>query len=99
MLVGGLSPLGAVLKAPFLNNPGAALAEADRHIALAPAMGAKDRLVAVFEKGAGLAGFEAGRALAVGADLHQAAVALDSRPGDRAAAENVARQQVAAVAG
>src|SRR5260370_5979301 len=84
---------------PASHDPGAALAEADWGVALARAMGAEDRLVAVFEKRPRLTRFEGDRALAVGADLHQAAIAPDGRPRDRAAAEDVARQQVAAAAG
>src|SRR3954469_3150831 len=81
------------------NDAGAALAKADRRIAVPPAMGAEDHLVAAFEIGAGLARGQRDVARPSGAQLAEAAVALGGRPGDRAAAENVAGQQVAAAAG
>src|SRR2546421_7679076 len=81
------------------NDPGAALAKADRGIALAPAMRTEDHLVAGFKIGAGLAGGQADGAGAGGAELAQTAVALCGWPRNRAAAEDVAGQQVAAAAG
>src|SRR5207253_9484178 len=81
------------------DDPRTALAEADRRIPVAPAMGSEDHLIAVCQIGAGLAGMEGDRALAGVAQLAQAAVALGGRPRDRAAAENIAGQQVAAAAG
>src|SRR5437667_1896043 len=80
-------------------HPCAAFTEADRRVTVAPAMGAEDDLVAVCQIGAGLAGMEGDRALAGVAQLAQAAVALGGRSRDRATAENIAGQQVAAATG
>src|SRR6202035_4557450 len=77
------------------DDPGTAFAEADRRVAVAPAMGAEDHLVAVLEKRPGLAVVEGDRALAGVAQFAQAAIALFGRSRDCAAAENVAGQQIA----
>src|SRR6266568_4364079 len=83
----------------MLDHPGAALAKADGGEAVAPAMGAEDRLVAVFEKRPGLARCKADRALAVLALLAEAAPARLGRARNRAGAEEIAGLQVAAAAG
>src|SRR4029077_683269 len=51
-------------RSPLPDNARPALAEADRRKAVTPAMSPEDDLVAVCEKGAGLAGVQRGRALA-----------------------------------
>src|SRR5579884_3235346 len=81
---------------PLWDDAGAALAETDRHGAFAPAMGAEDRLVAVREKGAGLARRQRDPSLAVLRQFHQAAPAFRRRAGDRAGAEDVAGFEIAA---
>src|ERR1700759_3397436 len=72
---------------PRLHYAGAALAKANRRAAGLPAIGAEDHLVAIRQKGTGFPGGERYLPLAVGAQLHQAAIALRRRPGDRAGAE------------
>src|ERR1700693_5073503 len=80
-------------------DPAAAFAKTDGGKAVAPAMGAEDHLVAVFEKRAGLARCEGDRALAVHAQLAEAAPTSLGRARDRASAEQIARQEVAPAAG
>src|SRR5262245_45453301 len=80
------------------HDPCAAFAKTDRCIPVAPAMGAEDRFVAVFEKGARLARMQRQRAAAVHALLAETAPALLARTGDRAAAKQVAGSEVAAAA-
>src|SRR5260370_7693106 len=77
-------------RAPLLDDPRAAFAEADRCVAVAAAMGAEDRLVAVFEEGAPLAGAQGQGAGAVHALLAEAAPAFLSRPQDRPRPHQVA---------
>src|SRR5438132_150754 len=84
---------------PSLHDAGAALAKADRGEAVAPAMGAQDRLVAVFEKGAGLAGTERPGAASVETLLAEAAPPGFGRTRYRAGAKEIAGCQVAAAAG
>src|SRR6476660_2194553 len=79
---------------PTLNYAGAALAKADGGASGLPAMGAEDHLVAVLQEGTGLTGGEHDLPLAVGAQLHQAAIALRRRPGDRAGAEQIAGGEI-----
>src|ERR1700719_1574803 len=81
-----------------LNDAGAALAKADRRAPVLPAMGAEDHLVPVLQKCAGFPGGEHYLPLAVGAQLHQAAIALWRRPGYRAGAEQIAGDEIAAAA-
>src|SRR5258708_3331302 len=81
-----------------LDDPGAAFAEADRGVAVAMAVGAEDRLVAVFEKGAGFDGAEGQRAAAVHALLVETAPARLGRPRDRDGADQIAVQEIAAAA-
>src|SRR5690348_12493661 len=76
----------------------AALAKADRRIAVAPAMGAEDDLVAVLQICAGLAGVQRNRALPGMAQLVEASPAFLGLSRDRAASENVAGQQITAAA-
>src|SRR5487761_425631 len=80
------------------DDAGAALAEADRGKAVAAAMGAEDHFVAAFDKGAGFARSQCRRPRAVGAQFHQAAIALAGRAGDRAGAEQIAGAEIAAAA-
>src|ERR1700736_5729239 len=82
-----------------LHYAGAALAKADRRATGLSAMGAEDHLVAVLQEGTGFSGGERYLPLAVGAQLHQAAIALRRRPGDRAGAEQIAGGEIAAAAG
>src|SRR5438067_10354819 len=77
----------------------ATLAEADRRIAVAPAMRAEDDLVTVLEIGARFAGMQGDRALAGMAQLVHAPPSLFALSGDCAAAEEIAGQQIAAAAG
>src|SRR6266403_666923 len=77
------------VKAFYLYDPGTALAKADRRPSVRSAMGAKDHFVAVLDKGAGFARGQGDRAGAVGAQLHQAAIALRGRTRDRASAEQI----------
>src|SRR5258707_12974366 len=62
------------------SNSGAALAKADRRVTSPSAVGAEDHLVAVIEKRPACPGGERYLSLAVGAQLHQAAIALRRRP-------------------
>src|SRR5260221_10711862 len=80
------------------DDAGAAFAEADRRVAVAPAVRPEDHLVAVREVGAGLAGMQCGRAGSGLAQFAGAAIPFRAGSRDRAAAEQVARQQVAAAA-
>src|SRR6266446_9789670 len=92
--------LGALcVKAFYLYDPGTALAKADRRLAILSAMRAEDHFVAILDKGASLARGQCDRAGAVGAQLHQAAIALRGRTRDRASAEQIPGGEVAAVAG
>src|ERR1044071_9539930 len=81
-----------------LDHARAALTETDRRVSIAPAMGAEDRFVAVHEKAADLARAQGEGTTAVEALLAEAAPAGFGRAGDRAGAEEVARQEVAAAA-
>src|SRR5262245_31547176 len=77
----------------------AAFAEADRDVPLTLRAGAEDDLVAIFEIAAGLAVRQRDVAGAEGAELVQAGAALVGRAGRGAAADHVAREEIAAVAG
>src|SRR5262249_9112876 len=79
--------------------PRPAFAKPDRRIAVAPAMGAEDRLVAVLEKAACLAAAQGQGAGAVLALLAEAAPALLGLARDRAAAKQVTGDQIASAAG
>src|SRR5438067_11534434 len=76
----------------------ATLAEADRRIAVAPAVRAENDLVAVLEIGARFAGMQGDRALAGMAQLVQTSPTFFRFSGNRAAAEEIAGQQIAATA-
>src|SRR5207237_9887159 len=62
------------------------------------AMGAEDYLVAILDEGTDFPRGKRYLPLAVGAQLHQAAVALRRRPGDRPGAEQIAGGEIAAAA-
>jgi hypothetical protein len=81
-----------------LNYAGAALTKADRRATGLSAVSAEDHLVAVLEEGTGFSGGEHYLPLAIGAQLHQAAIALRRRPRDRAGAEQIAGGEIAAAA-
>src|SRR5438270_7266039 len=95
---GGQAACPKVRSRSALNYAGAALAKADRGASGLSAMRTEDHLVPVLQEGTGLAGCEHYLPLTVGAQLHQAAVALRRRTGDRAGAEQIAGGQIAAAA-
>src|SRR3954466_15951776 len=76
-----------------------ALAEADRREALSAGAGAQEHLVAVLEKASLFTGLEAHRPLSTLGGFEQAAAASLIGCRDRARAEEIARPEIAAVAG
>src|SRR5438067_3816456 len=99
-LSGGDAPQSALRGGParLPDHPRAALAEADRRIAVSPAMGAEDDLVAILQICASLAGVQRNRALPGMAELVETSPAFLGRSRDRAASENVTGQQITAAA-
>src|SRR5208283_1702420 len=79
------------------HDAAAAFAEADGGAARMAGAGAHDHLVAVMQEGALLAGRKTHLLLSAARDLEQRAIALRQRRGDRAAAEQVAGIELAAV--
>jgi hypothetical protein len=78
-----------------LRYSSAALAEADLHAIWFLAMRAENHLVAILEKGPRLAGAQGDPTLAIGAQLHQTAIALRCRTRDRTGTEQIAGRQIA----
>src|SRR5215475_949085 len=81
-----------------LGYPCSALAKADRRVAGLLAMSAKDHLVPILQESANFAGGQGYLTLAVGAQLHQAAVPFRGRTGDRPGPEQIAGSEVAPAA-